>query len=104
MEKSVMVGILGIGLVVGAILGYLFFSEPETIEVYSGVRVIPEDPDILMVDVRSKPILVYTTKNISLAKTLSNISDKEMEYYLKLANMTVEEREAYIDEMLKDAD
>lgn len=65
-----------------------------------GVRVIPYDPDILLIDCRTVPPLVYTAENISLA----NAGEKLKQELSMMANMTKEDREAYMDGIAKDAD
>jgi len=69
-----------------------------------GVLILPFNPDIIMVDSRTVPPLVYAVENITLAKTLSNLSDEAMQELLLLANMTYEERQAYFDSIAMDAE
>lgn len=62
-------------------------------EIQLGVVVTPYEPDIILFDCRTVPPLHYTPNNITLARTLSNVSDEEMDYLLMVANMTPEERQ-----------
>jgi hypothetical protein len=70
----------------------------------TGVRIWPFNPDIIMIDSRTVPPLVYAVDNITLAKTLSNLSDGAMQELLLLANMTYEERQAYFDSIAMEAE
>jgi hypothetical protein len=67
----------------------------EEIRNQSGVFVTACEPDIILFDCRTVPPLHYTPDNITLARTLSKISEEEMDYLLWVANMTPEERQQH---------
>ena len=58
-----------------------------------GVFVTAYDADIILFDCRTVPQLRYTPDNITLARALSNVSEKEMDRLLRVASMTPEERQ-----------
>ncbi len=68
-----------------------------------GVGVMAYNPDVILIDTRVSPWIVYTVENISLAATLSNLSERSMEFYYRLANMTEEERDEYMDAIANEA-
>jgi hypothetical protein len=59
----------------------------------SGVFVAACEPDIILFDCRTVPPLRYTPENVTLARTLSNVDEEEMDYLLMVANMTPEQRQ-----------
>jgi len=42
------------------------------------------NPDMILIDTRVSPWIVYTVENISLAASLSNLGKRNMEFYHQL--------------------